>query len=447
MMERVFIATRGEIASRLVAWFKAQDPPVETVTMFSEVDAEQPWVDEADYSVYVPGQTVEETYANPSRVIGAAMDAGCDVIHPGYCFLAKHLGFFQAAANANIAVIGTSIPRLAAALNRGHIDAVCDKYGIDRIPSTADLSETDDGIAEAAQLGFPLYVKASSGGKRIRVDRMEGLAAAIADVRIVAEATTGNPAVYFQRVVDDMRTLATVVVADQHGACEALGHVDSSLRMNYRSWVESIGEGVVSRELAATLITQAKGFTTGLNWAGLGRITWAITPRGGVYLLQFSPRMSVGYSLFEQALGVDLIRTQIRVQSGQHLDWEHADTTPTEHFLQIRVMHMDPVSGERPEGKITRFDVPEGVMVESGTDIDQPANSLTDPLLCKITVSAPTRQAALVKAHSALENLHIEGITTNRDFLMQLLSDPEVWGGRLDTRTLSRMIAQRQHPH
>jgi acetyl/propionyl-CoA carboxylase alpha subunit len=361
--------------------------------------------------------------------------------------LAKHLGFFQAAANANIAVIGTSIPRLAAALNRGHIDAVCDKYGIDRIPSTADLSETDDGIAEAAQLGFPLYVKASSGGKRIRVDRMEGLAAAIADVRIVAEATTGNPAVYFQRVVDDMRTLATVVVADQHGACEALGHVDSSLRMNYRSWVESIGEGVVSRELAATLITQAKGFTTGLNWAGLGRITWAITPRGGVYLLQFSPRMSVGYSLFEQALGVDLIRTQIRVQSGQHLDWEHADTTPTEHFLQIRVMHMDPVSGERPEGKITRFDVPEGVMVESGTDIDQPANSLTDPLLCKITVSAPTRQAALVKAHSALENLHIEGITTNRDFLMQLLSDPEVWGGRLDTRTLSRMIAQRQHPH
>jgi acetyl/propionyl-CoA carboxylase alpha subunit len=86
-------------------------------------------------------------------------------------------------------------------------------------------------------------------------------------------------------------------------------------------------------------------------------------------------------------------------------------------------------------------------MVESGTDIDQPANSLTDPLLCKITVSAPTRQAALVKAHSALENLHIEGITTNRDFLMQLLSDPEVWGGRLDTRTLSRMIAQRQHPH
>ena len=442
MMDRVFIATRGEIALRLVKWFREQK--IETVTMFSEIDVDQPWVEEADFSVYVPGKTVAETYANPSRVVGAAMDAGCDVIHPGYCFLAHHLGFFQAAANANIAVIGTSIPSLVAALDRSAIDKACRDSGIERIPSTADLDETVDGVADAAQLGFPLYVKASSGGERRRVDQMEDLAAAMSEVRAAAEATTGNPMVYLQRVVDEMRTLGTIVVADQHGAHEALGHVDSSLRHNYRSWAESIGAGVVSAELSERLTAQAKAFIEGIEWSGLGRITWASTPRGGLYLLRFSPRLPIGYSLVEKAFGVDLIRTQIRVQSGQHLDWEHAVTTPTEHHLQLRIFHLDPLTGTRPDGKITRFDMPEGVLVEAGTEVGQPATALTDPLLCKLTVSAPTRQAALVKACSALENLHIEGVSTNRDFLLGVLSNPDVWSGRVHTGTLAELVLERQ---
>lgn len=441
MMERVFIATRGEIASRLVAWFKERD--IETVTMFSEVDVEQPWVDEADYSVYVPGESVEETYANPSRVVGAAMDAGCDVIHPGYCFLAHHLGFFQAAANANIAVIGSSVQRLATVLDRGVVNQVCRELGIERIPSTGDIDETEDGVAEAATLGFPLYVKASSGGMRRRVDRLEDLPAALAEVRAAAEAATGNPSVFFQRVVEQMRVLGTVVVADQHGEIQALGPVDSSLRVDYRCWVESVGEGVAEPELAASLRKRAVAFARAVQWAGLGRITWAITPRGGIYLLRFAPRLPLGYSLLEQALDVDLIGTQMRVQSGQNLDWDHADAEPEGHFLQLRLMHVDPATGERTAGTIERFDLPvDDVFVEAGTEEGQPASQLTDPLLCKLTVSAPTRQAALVKARRALEATHIEGIPTNRDALLALLSRPDVWRGRLHTQTLPGLLGR-----
>ena len=207
-IERVLVATRGEIALRLVRWFREHG--VETVSVFSEVDVEQPWVEEADFAVHIPGASVEETYANPNRILAAAMDAGCEVIHPGYCFLANHLGFFQAAANANVAVIGTSIPSLATSLDRETIEAVCKEYGIPRIPSSPDLDEGDDGIEEAARLGFPLLVKGSSGGARLRVQRVEDLAVAMAAVRIVAEGATGNPAVYLQRAVDTMRTVGTV---------------------------------------------------------------------------------------------------------------------------------------------------------------------------------------------------------------------------------------------
>lgn len=441
-MERVLVATRGEIALRLIRWFRERD--IETVSMFSAVDVEQPWVDEADYCVHVPGDSVEETYANPSRVLASAMDAGCDVIHPGYCFLATHLGFFQAAANANVAVVGTSIPSLATALDRERLERVCREAGIPRIPASADLDEGDDGIAEAARIGFPLLVKASSGGARRVVHRYEELAVAIAGVRIVAEATTGNPAVYLQRHVEQMRTVGTLVVGDQHGAVEAIGHVDGSLRVDYRSWVESIGEGVVSAETARRLHDGAVALARGMDWVGVGRATWALTPHGGWYLLGFSPRLPIGYSLMERAFGVDLIRTQLRMQSGQHLAWDHASTVPAEHHLQLRVLHVDPTTGGRPPGEITAWHMPSGVLVEEGTAEGQPANDQTDPLLCKITVSAPTRQAALVRARAALAALRIEGVPTNREALLDLLSDANVWAGRADVETLARFLDARR---
>jgi acetyl/propionyl-CoA carboxylase alpha subunit len=440
-MERVLIATRGEIARRLIVWFRERD--IETVSVFSEIDADQPWVDEADYSTYLPGRTVAETYANPDRVLSAAADAGCDVIHPGYCFLATHLGFFQAAASANIAVVGTSMRALEASLNRSMIEEVCRKEGIPRIPSSSDLGETDDGVAEAAQMGFPLLVKASSGGARLRVDTPEELPVAVAAVRLVAEATTGNPAVYLQRHVPQMRTLSTLVFGDQHGACEALGHVDGSARAEMRSWVETIGEGVVPDDLAERLHEKSVAFARGLGWVGVGRVVWAITPRSGWYLLGFSPRLPIGYSLVEQALGVDLLRTQIALQSGEPLGWDDIETTPKEHFLQVRVLHVDPATGKRPEGTITRYKMPKGVYVEAGTAKGMPATDATDPLLCKITVGAPTRQAALVRMRAALNELRIDGVPTNREALMDFLADADVWQHPVDTNALPAFLARR----
>lgn len=440
-IQRVLIANRGEIATRLIQYYKAQG--IETVAAFSEPDVDQAWVQEADYPVYLNGRTVAETYLDPMRVVGAALDAGADAIHPGYCFLAERVDFVQLAVNANVAVIGFDPHRLWRAVDRFELRRHAREIGIPLIPASDVLHETDDGVAIGAQLGFPLFVKAVGGGVIRRVTRIEDLAATVTFVRDAAGLVTGERKVYLERAVDRLRSCGTVIVRDRAGTCVHLGESDASLEYQYRTWVEESGDALFTAEQRARLGKAAADLAEKIGWIGVGRVRWAVTPDGGWYLLGFSARLTTGYTLTEQVHGVDLIQTQHRVWAGEPLGWAQGDVQTTRHGVQLRVLPIDPEDPDRViDGTIERLVLPTGenVHTEVGTAEGMPCNADTDPLLVKITVTGPTRHAALVRARAALAELILEGVPTNQAFLGRLLADAAVWKGEHDTHTIDRML-------
>jgi len=432
-IKRVLIANRGEVAKRLIVHYR--NLGIETVVAFSEADAEQSYLDDADFAVYLNGRRVGETYLDPHRVVGAALDSGCDAIHPGYCFLAEHVDFYMLATNANIAIYGCDAMIIAKVVDRSRLRRMAKTLGIPLIPGTEPIPAGDDGVAMAAQLGFPLFVKAVAGGALARVENIEEIEEAVADIRQLARAVSGDSAVFLERAVDDQRHIGVTVVGDRSGNIVHLGAMDASLEVRYRTWVEELGPTVVP-SVADKVTAASVELSRALGWTGVGKARWAVTERGGWYLLGFSARLATGYSLTEQVHGVDLLRAQKMALEGDDIPWTQEDAKLTEHGIQLRVFHVRTADLSRPAGTITKLVIPDGVHTEVGVEEGLECTEDSEPLLVKLTAVAPTRQAALVKARAALEQLVIEGIDTNLPMLLSLFDDKDFWRGEYDVRTL-----------
>lgn len=433
---RVLVANRGEIARRLIRHYAERD--IETAVVFSEADAEQSYLDECDYPVYLNGRTVAETYLHPQRVVSAALDAGCDAAHPGYCFLAEHLGFYEAARGANLPIIGAAAATLPLTVDRPSLFDVARPLGIPLIPHSAAIPPIDDGIAAAVQVGVPLFVKAVHGKVMVRADTLDDLPAALQEARIRAHVETGHVQVYLERAVDTARQIGVVIAADKHGTCVPLGITDGSMELHYCTWVEELGQ-VVDEELSTRITAASVRLAQAVGWVGIGKIRWAVTHEGGWYLLGFSARLTTGFNLVEAVHGIDLLDAQFTALSGNALGWDW--TEPDRHGVQARIFHLDPATGTRPVGTLKRLTLPDDIGVDVGLDVGAEANRDTEPLVAKLTVSAPTRQAAIVRMKDALSRTEIEGIETNLAVLQQLFGHPDVWTDGGSVRTLRGLVS------
>jgi acetyl/propionyl-CoA carboxylase alpha subunit len=433
-IERMLVAGRGIAASRIVAACRAHD--LESVLVFSESDADQAVLDESTYAAYLSGRTVAETYLNPGRVLGAAMDAGCEALHPGTCFLAEHLGFFQAAAAANVLLVAPPAPVVFRVVDRTSLANISRSLGLPRIPASGPLSAGSDGLEDAARIGTPLYVKAVHGRALERVERLVDVPAAVARVQSVARLIAGDERVYMERAVDARRHVGAVIVGDGSAPPIILGWVDSSVERGRFTHLEECGRAVITPELAATLTEQAHALCAAVGWTGVGRIRWALTPDGRAYLLGVSPRLTNGFELVEVAHGVDLVDAQLRIALGHRLDWEQPEV-PERHVIQCRIYHQGP-DGSRPDGVLEALELPTGDALRAsyGVDVGTPCSMDTEPLLATLCVEAPTRQAAVVLARAALDKVRVVGVPTNADGLRSLLGRRDFWEGTHDARIL-----------
>lgn len=429
-MQRVLLAGRGELTMRLIRALRARD--IESVTVFSEPEVEQPWVEEADYAVYLNGQTVEETYLNAERLISAAHDAGAVAIHPGYCFLAERADFVAAANAANMRVIGLDRQGLERVADRFAVRDLAHRMGIPTIPAMP-LPTGEDGLDQATGLGLPLYVKAVAGGVVIRVDRYEDLPEAVREARRRAEWLTGYDQVYLSGGLSNVRQIGTTVVREPGDRAYALGHSDKSVQVRFRSWLEELGPTTVNAEAADLMSQMACALVETLELGGIARVRWAVSDADAYWLLGVSGRVTTGYSLTEQVFGIDLIDTQLRLAMGDPLGWDGAETEPPRHGIQLRLLHVDPTDGiSRPDGVLEKLELPDGVFAEVGVAVGQACTAETEPLLASIVVTAPTRQAAIVKARSVLEDVAVQGVVTNLEPLKGILGDPQFWHGTYD---------------
>ncbi|MBW1877742.1 MAG: hypothetical protein JRI25_01270 [Deltaproteobacteria bacterium] len=439
--DRVLIANRGALARRLIRSFAEEE--VETVSVFHGPDVDQPWVEEADYGVYLNGQTVAETYLHTNRVVGAALDAGCDAVHPGSGYLGESLEFHGAAERANVGIVGTDTQLLRRIGSRFELHQKVRSLGIATIPCSEDIPDGSDmeRIANTADhLGYPVDVLSSFAPVSWRAASREALPNVVAAVRDEGERLAQDRTVYLQGRAKGQHTLGSIVVADRHGSLIHLANFADSISLHGRWWLAELGPSVASEVLQGKVAEYSLTIAKAVDWEGIGVMRWAVTPSGATYFVGVSLSLPAPYLLIEQLLGVDLVRTQVRLFQGEWLGWEHHDVSLERHGLMLRLIHIDPADGSRPEGTLERFQLPDDVLCEPGTLEGLLCTLETDPVLAEMVVVGPTRQAALVKARAAVERTAIEGVKTNREALLALFDQETFWRGEYDVDTLPALL-------
>ncbi|MCA9494142.1 MAG: hypothetical protein KC621_29645 [Myxococcales bacterium] len=306
VLERALIATRRPLASRLIRLFR--DRGVETVAAFSEAEAEAPWLDDADYDAYLGDGPSEKVWREPQRLVSAAMDAGCDVIHTGTEAVTDALDLWSAASAANVGVIGGEPRRMVEVLDRSRWAAHARHQDLPVLPISDPLGASADGIAEAARIGVPLYVKALHGPWSRRVDGFDDLAGALAAIR------EQDPNVVLERAADGTRRLGVVVAADQHGRVTRLATIS-----NEGHGLRAVaGAGtVLPPEVSEVVEEGTSRLIRETGFVGVGRARWILTRDGSPWLLSFSPRLPTAFELVELATGIDLLALQLDLTLGR----------------------------------------------------------------------------------------------------------------------------------
>jgi acetyl/propionyl-CoA carboxylase alpha subunit len=402
-LERVLIAHRGAMARRLASFYRSRG--VETVMAFSEPDADASWLDEADYDAYLNGASLQDTYLHVERVVSAAMDAGCDAVHPGNGFLAERPELYVRANNANLAILGADPTVVAHAVDRTIQRARAEKLGLSVLPASRALPDGDDGVAAAMAVGLPLWVRSTLGPRLQRVADVAALPEAVASARQRAAALVGDDSVCLERDVGDAEQLSTTVVVDRKGRAYALGtSVARAAGPGGTTWIEELGP-----ELGEPRLTQAsQELLSGMRWVGPATVRW-VRPGSTTFFQSVSMRLVTAFDLTEAVQGIDLLAAQHAALVGDDLGWPDEVAPPRRYGLQARLLHLG------GEGVLEALELPEGAAL--GVDEGANLGPHTEPLLAKITVVADTRQQAVDALNEQLAQVRAEGVDTNLEGL------------------------------
>jgi acetyl/propionyl-CoA carboxylase alpha subunit len=451
--ERVLVANRGEIAVRIFR--TCREMGIATVAVHSDPDATALHVRMADRAVRIGPAAASESYLRADAIVGAARESGADAIHPGYGFLSEQAPFAEAVEAAGITFIGPT-PRTLASLGdklaarRSARDAdVPIVPGVFEPLPADDPAAIDDIAAIAHGIGFPILVKAAAGGGgrgMRRVDAPNDLPAALAGAAHEARVAFGDGSVYLERLVEGGRHVEVQLLGDTAGAIVALGERDCSTQRRHQKLVEEApapGLTESQRRRLHDLAVRIAG-TVGLRNAATAEFLYA--PDEEFYFLEVNARLQVEHGVTELVTGLDLVREQLMIAAGAPLSdavrrAAALAATPASHAIELRVSAEDPALEFAPvPGRITRWREPggPGVRMDSGVVDGWQVGGDYDPLLAKLLVHAPDRDAAIAKARRAVAEFETGGVQTTLPFHAWLLGLPSFTGGELRTDLVAR---------
>ena len=432
-MMRLLVANRGEIARRIFR--TCVEMGVETVAVFSEADRRAAFVSEADLAVSLGGLAPSESYLRGDAIVDAALRVGADAVHPGYGFLAEDAGFAEAVTRAGITWVGPS-PRA--------IELMGDKQAAKELMARAGVPVLSSALSEdAADIGFPVMVKAAAGGggRGMRIVRSgERLAAEVESARREAEAAFGDPRVFLERLVEDPRHIEVQIMADVHGNTAALFERECSIQRRHQKIVEEAPSPFVDEELRRRLSEAAVAAAEAVDYVGAGTVEFLVAASGQFWFLEMNTRLQVEHPVTEEITGLDLVRLQIEAARGDDLSAALEGVTARGHAIEVRIYAEDPMADFLPTaGRMHRFrlDAP-GLRVETGVESGDEIGVHYDPMLAKVVAWAPGRSEAAARLSRALRRASIHGPVTNRDLLVRILEHPEFRAGRTDTGFLDR---------
>ena len=439
MFKKVLIANRGEIALRIIRVCKQFG--IKTVAVYSKADRDSLHVRFADEAVCIGPPPSKDSYLKIPRIIAAAEITNVDAIHPGYGFLAENASFAEICKTSDIKFIGPSAEMIAAMGDKALAKETMKKAGVPVVPgSDGVVKSAGEGLEIARSIGFPVIIKAvaGGGGRGMRIVREEGeMENAFKTAQHEAEQGFGNPDVYIEKFVEQPRHVEIQVFGDQHGNVIHLGERDCSVQRRHQKLIEESPSPIVDEELRLKMGDAAVKGCKSVSYENAGTVEFLIDKDRNFYFMEMNTRIQVEHPVTEQVTGHDLIKLQLRVAAGERLPKRKIHHRG--HAIECRINAEDPFNNFRPSpGRITDFHMPGGfgVRVDTHSYAGYDVPPYYDSLIAKLVVYAQTREGAINKMASALEEFTVGGIKTTIPFHRQVMRDERFQSGRFDTSFL-----------
>ncbi|TDE48588.1 ATP-grasp domain-containing protein, partial [Nonomuraea mesophila] len=420
MITRLLVANRGEIARRVFRTCRSLG--ISTVAVHSDPDAEAPHVAEADLAVRLPGAHPSETYLDAGLILAACRATGADAVHPGYGFLSENAEFAQAVLDAGLVWVGPPPEAIAAMGSKVAAKRLMAEAGVPVLPS----------LDPAAPGDFPLLVKASAGGggRGMRIVREPGeLAREVESARREAAAAFGDGTVFVEPLLEAARHVEVQVVSDRHGTVWALGERECSVQRRHQKVIEECPSPGISAGLREHLFEAAVRAARAVGHVGAGTVEFLVKD-DRVAFLEMNTRLQVEHPVTELVHGVDLVRLQLEIAEGAALPASPPE--PAGHAVEARLYAED--DDYLPQtGVLRRFEVPGDVRVDAGVESGSVVSPYYDAMLAKVVAHGSSRGEAVRRLVTALRRAKLHGLTTNRDLLVRILTNPAFLAG--DTHT------------
>ena len=445
MAEKLLVANRGEIAVRVIRACKELSIP--TVAVYSTADFDTMAVKLADEAICIGEARSNKSYLNINNVISAALASGATLIHPGYGFLSENEQFAEIVASCGLKFVGPSANAIRQIGDKASAKVIAKKAGVPIIQGSEGIVENlEEGLAIAKTIGFPVMIKATSGGggRGISIIRSEKEFRDVFDrTSMEAEASFGDKNLYVEKYIENPRHIEIQILCDSFGSCVYLGERDCSLQRRNQKMVEEGPSPVVDSRLRKKMGDAAVKLAKAVGYVNAGTIEFLVDKNLNFYFIEMNTRIQVEHPVTEFITGIDLVKEQIKIALGKKLPFTQRDIKLTGHAIECRINAEDVKANFRPApGKITQLIMPGGIGVRIDTHIypGYEVPPFYDSMIAKLIVHAPTRKEAIRKMIVALEQFMVDGITTNIEFHYSLLHTQDFVSGHVDTGFVGRFL-------
>jgi len=442
---KILIANRGEIALRIIR--SCEEMGIATVAVHSTVDRSALHVQLADEAVCIGEASSSKSYLNIPNIIAAALTRGATAIHPGYGFLAENARFAEICADHNLTFIGPTAAAMLAMGDKSTAKKTMQSVNVPTVPGSKGLLSSQEEAAElAAQIGYPVIIKATAGGggRGMRLVREpEELGKMFLAAQGEAEASFGNPGVYLEKFVENPRHIEFQILADSHGNVVHLGERDCSVQRRHQKLLEEAPSAALDGDLRRQMGEAAVRAAQSINYVGAGTVEFLVDRGGDFYFMEMNTRIQVEHPVTEMVTGIDLIAEQIRVAQGDPLSFTQEDIKLQGHAIECRINAEDPDHNFRPNpGRISGYLAPGGlgVRMDSHVYTDYEIPPYYDSLIGKLIVWGPNRSTAIRRMQRALRECAITGLPTTIGFHQRVMENAQFIKGEVYTDFVASMM-------
>lgn len=444
-MKKILIANRGEIAVRIIRACKEMN--IKTVAIYSEADRNSLHTRLADEAICIGPAPSNKSYLNIKNIIEAANITKSDSIHPGFGFLSENAKFAQICEESNIKFIGPKSEVIDLLGNKSNSKKLMQKAGVPTIPgSNGDVKSVKEALNVCNKIGYPVMIKAAAGGggKGIRVvNSEEELEQSYNIVKQEARISFSSDEVYIEKYIKNPRHVEIQILADEHGNIVHLGERDCTIQRNHQKIIEETPSTAIDDKLRAKMGAAAIKAAKIAGYTSCGTVEFLVDSDKNFYFMEMNTRIQVEHPITEMRTGVDIVKEQIKIAAGEELKFKQKDVKFEGCSIECRINAENPSKNFMPcPGKITDINLPGGNGIRVDTAIYNgyviPPNY--DSMIAKIIVHGTTRNEAISKMKRALEELVIDGVETNRDFLFEIIRNPNFIRGNFDTSFIETEI-------